>query len=115
MAFLDEFEPRSSLRTWLYRIANERVSHRAATPQPTRAAVGTRSRADDPHTAPIPTGPEVAWLSPIPDDAAAVNSALQWARAPMKEVAPAPDEITEPTEPRLGAARAVHRQEGFMK
>ena len=41
MAFYDEFENRSSLRTWLYRIANERVSHRAATPQPTRAAVGT--------------------------------------------------------------------------
>jgi RNA polymerase sigma-70 factor, ECF subfamily len=154
----DEFENRSSVRTWLHRIATNAcltaLQHRSRRVLPS----GLGGPSDDPHIAPAPAGPAVAWLQPIPDavvdpaaddpaamvvsreslrlalvaslqhlpaqqravlllrdvlafqaaevaamlgtTVAAVRSALQRARATMKDAAPAPDEITEPSEPR---------------
>jgi RNA polymerase sigma-70 factor, ECF subfamily len=154
----DEFENRSSVRTWLHRIATNacltELQHRRRRVLPS----GLGGPSDDPHTEPAPTGPAVAWLQPIPDavvdpatddpaavvasreslrlaliaslqhlpaqqravlllrdvlafpaaevaamlgtTVAAVKSTLQRARATMKDAAPAPDEITEPREPR---------------
>ncbi len=62
-----EFENRSSLRTWLYRIATNaclsalRHSSRRMLPS------GLGAPSDDPYTQPAPAAPEVAWLQPIPD------------------------------------------------
>lgn len=151
-----DFESRSSVRTWLYRIATNAcltaLAHRSRRVLPS----GLGAPADDPHAEPQ-LDPEVAWLQAIPDawvstvdDPAAlvtsreslrlalvaslqhlpaqqravlllrdvlafpaaevaamldvsvtsVKSALQRARARMKDVAPKADETIEPTEPR---------------
>jgi RNA polymerase sigma-70 factor, ECF subfamily len=151
-----DFEGRSSVRTWLYRIATNvcltALAHRSRRVLPS----GLGAPADDPHAEPV-LAPEVAWLQAIPDvwvsavdDPAAlvasreslrlalvaslqhlpaqqravlllrdvlafpaaevaamldvsvtsVKSALQRARARMKDVAPKADETIEPTEPR---------------
>ena len=154
----DEFENRSSVRTWLHRIATNAcltaLQHRSRRVLPS----GLGGPSDDPHSDLAPAGPAVAWLQPIPDavvdpaaddpaavvasreslrlalvaslqhlpaqqravlllrdvvalpaaevaamlgtTVAAVKSTLQRARATMKDAAPAPDEITEPSEPR---------------
>jgi len=152
------FEGRSSLRTWLYRIATNACL--AALEQRGRRALpsGLGAPADDPDAPPSLADPETAWVQPIADarvtpesadpaailtareslrlalvaslqylparqrailllrevlafpaaDVAtmlgisvpAVKSALQRARARLDEVAPAPDSLTEPTEPR---------------
>ena len=160
------FENRSSVRTWLYRIATNAcltaLQHRSRRVLP--SALG--GPADNPYAEPVSAGPEVAWLQPIPtswvssasDDPAAViasreslrlaliaslqhlpaqqravlmlrdvlafpaaevaamlgisisavKSALQRARARIKEAAPtADDDIIEPTEPQ---ARALLEQ-----
>jgi len=159
------FENRSSVRTWLYRIATNAcltaLQHRSRRESP--SALG--GPADDPHVEPVLAGPDVAWLQPIPttwvsspanDPAAvvalreslrlaliasmqhlpaqqravlmlrdilafpaaevatmldisipAVKSALQRARARLKEVAPSADDVVEPTEPQ---ARALLEQ-----
>jgi RNA polymerase sigma factor (sigma-70 family) len=174
----DEFENRSSVRTWLHRIATNacltELQHRRRRVLPS----GLGGPSDDPHTEPAPTGPAVAWLQPIPDavvdpatddpaavvasreslrlalvaslqhlpaqqravlllrdvlafpaaevaamlgtTVAAVKSTLQRARATMKDAAPAPDEITEPREPRarellaqyIAAFESRHRNPG---
>jgi RNA polymerase sigma-70 factor (ECF subfamily) len=152
----DAFENRSSVRTWLHRIATNAcltaLQHRSPRVLPS----GLGGPSDDPHTAPAQAA--AAWLQPIPDavvdpaaadpaavvtsreslrlalvaslqhlpaqqravlllrdvlafpaaevaamlgtTVAAVKSALQRARATMRDAAPAPDEITEPSEPR---------------
>src|SRR5262245_7380838 len=76
----DEFENRSPLRTWLYQVATNTcltaLRHRPDACGPSRLCGPT----DDPHTEPIPAGPEVAWLQPIPGGAAVVKSTLQRAR-----------------------------------
>ena len=80
MAFLRRVRNRSSLRTWLYRIATNAcltaLRHRNRRVLRSGLCVLT----DEPYTEPIATGPEAAWLQPVPDDAAAAKRALQGAR-----------------------------------
>ena len=60
------FEGRSSLRTWLYRIATNAcltaIERRGRRPLPS----GLGAPSEDPD-APVVAGPEVAWLQPFPD------------------------------------------------
>ncbi len=59
------FEGRSSVRTWLYRIATNAcltaIDRRGRRPLPS----GLGAPGDDP-AAPVPAGPEVPWLQPMP-------------------------------------------------
>jgi RNA polymerase sigma-70 factor, ECF subfamily len=154
----DGFEGRSSLRTWLYRIATSAcltaIERRGRRPLPS----GLGEPSEDPGVALVPGPAEVAWLQPMPDtllgdpavsdpaaivasrgtvrlafvaalqhlpakqravlllrdvlawranevaelldtSTAAVNSALQRARAQLADVAPTEDELTEPADP----------------
>jgi RNA polymerase sigma-70 factor, ECF subfamily len=150
-----QFEQRSSVRTWLHRIAtNARLTalqHRGRRVLPSELA----GPSDDPHTVPV-AEPNVAWLEPIPgpeghrfgtgehatgvdrhsatsaspaacDPAAARRVGIPGCRgrrdagnhrrgrqeraatrrATIKNAAPVPDEITEPSAPR---AREVLEQ-----
>jgi RNA polymerase sigma-70 factor (ECF subfamily) len=149
-----EFENRSSVRTWLYRIATNACLTALAHGSRRVLPCGLGGPTDDPDTAPVPA-PDVPWLQAIPDawvtddpaavvtsreslrlalvaslqhlaaqpravlllrdvlafpaadvaamldiSLAAVKSALQRARARMRDVAPSADEVVEPTEPR---------------
>jgi RNA polymerase sigma-70 factor (ECF subfamily) len=153
-----DFEGRSSVRTWLYRIATNACLN--ALEQRGRRALpsGLGAPADDPDAPPSLAGPDVAWLQPIPDasvipedadpaaivtareglrlaliaslqylparqravlllrevlgfpaaevatmlgtSTTAVKSTLQRARTRLDEVAPVPERVIEPTEPR---------------
>jgi RNA polymerase sigma-70 factor, ECF subfamily len=61
------FEGRSSVRSWLYRIATNACL--SALEQRGRRALGSGLGAptDDPAAPPVAAGPEVSWLQPIPD------------------------------------------------
>jgi RNA polymerase sigma-70 factor, ECF subfamily len=150
------FEERSSVRTWLYRIATNACLTALAHSSRRVLPSGLGAPADDPRADPVPA-PDIAWLQAIPDawvstvddpaalvasreslrlalvaslqhlpaqqravlllrdvlafpasevaamldvSVAAVKSALQRARARMRDIAPSADEIIEPTEPR---------------
>jgi RNA polymerase sigma-70 factor (ECF subfamily) len=152
----DKFEGRSSLRTWLYRIATTTcltaLENRGRRPLPTGLGAPSSDPADD-----LVTREEVPWLEPIPDEmlgvdasdpatvatsreslrlaliaalqflppkqravlilrevlawpaadvaamldtsTAAVNSALQRARAQLAEAAPREEAVLEPVDP----------------
>ena len=154
----ERFEGRSSLRSWLYRIATNACL--TALDQRGRRALpsGLGGPADDPDAPPAPAQPSIGWLEPVPDalvtpesedpavivaarqwlrlaliaslqylparqravlllrevlgfpaaevasmlgtSTTAVKSTLQRARARLDEVAPEPERIIEPTEPR---------------
>jgi RNA polymerase sigma-70 factor, ECF subfamily len=151
------FEGRSSLRSWLHRIATNAcltaLERRSSRPLPS----GLTGPSEDPLAPVDPAQPEVPWLQPIPDallgteptdpaavvvsresvrlalvaalqhlspkqraalilrdvlayravevaelldtTTVAVNSALLRARAQLAQLAPAPDEVAEPTDP----------------
>ena len=77
-----DFQGRSSLRTWLYRIATNAclraIENRARRPLPS----GLGAPGDDPDGALAPVLPEIRWLQPIPD---ALVSA--WSADPAEIVA----------------------------
>ncbi|AGB24972.1 RNA polymerase sigma-70 factor, TIGR02960 family [Mycobacterium sp. JS623] len=146
------FENRSSVRTWLYRIATNTCLSTLAHSGRRVLPSGLTGPADDPHAEAVPA-PNVAWVEAIPDSrvddpaavvtsreslrlaliaslqhlpaqqravlllrdvlafpaadvaamldlsVTAVKSALQRARARMRDIAPNADEVIEPTEP----------------
>jgi len=61
------FKGQSSERTWLYRIATNAclnaLEHRGRRVLPS----GLGGPEPDPETAPVPAGPDVTWLQPVPD------------------------------------------------
>jgi RNA polymerase sigma-70 factor, ECF subfamily len=69
----DQFEDRSSVRTWLYRIATNAcltaLQHRSRRVLPS----GLGGPTDDPYVEPA-AEPNVSWLQPIPDPAVLVTS-----------------------------------------
>jgi RNA polymerase sigma-70 factor (ECF subfamily) len=60
------FEGRSSVRTWLYQIATNACL--TALQHHTRRVLpsGLAGPSEDPYAPPVPAGPEVSWLQPIP-------------------------------------------------
>ena len=148
-----DFENRSSVRTWLYRIATNACLTALGNSSRRVLPSGLGGPTDDPHTQPVPAA-DVTWLQALPDawvgdpaavvasrenlrlalvaslqhlpaqqravlllrdvlafpaaevaamldiSVAAVKSALQRARARMRDASPSADEIIEPTEPR---------------
>ena len=152
------FENRSSVRTWLHRIATNVCVTALQHGNRRMLPSGLGGPSDDPHAEPVAAESNVSWLQPIPDalvesacgdpeavvtsreslrlallaslqylpsqqravlllrdvlafratdvadmlgiSVSAVKSALQRARANIRDAAPTPDEITEPTEPR---------------
>jgi RNA polymerase sigma-70 factor (ECF subfamily) len=157
----DRFEGRSSVRTWLYRIATNACLTALAKPSRRVLPSGLYDPEPDPGAFPEEAGPEAAWLEPAPDammardpadpaaivaaraglrlaliaslqylpprqravlvlrdvldfpaadvavmlgtTTASVKSALARARGRLEELAPASDQVTEPSAPQARA------------
>jgi RNA polymerase sigma factor (sigma-70 family) len=108
----DAFENRSSVRTWLHRIATNAclaaLQHRSQRVLPS----GLGGPSDDPHIAPVPAGPAVAWLQPIPDavvDPAADDPAAARKHAKRRQMtcgyAKGLDGVNTPSRPSPAAER----------
>jgi RNA polymerase sigma-70 factor, ECF subfamily len=80
----DGFEGRSSVRTWLYRIATNACLTTLTKPARRVLPSGLYDPEPDPEVYPEPAGPEVAWLDPVPDamvgDPAAIVAAREGLR-----------------------------------
>jgi RNA polymerase sigma-70 factor, ECF subfamily len=63
----DTFEGRSSVRSWLYRIATNACLTALEQRGRRVLASGLGAPSHDPAAPPVPAGPEVSWLQPIPD------------------------------------------------
>ena len=68
------FEGRSSVRTWLYRIATNVCLTALQRPVRRMLPSGLGGPSDDPASPPVLAGPEVSWLQPIPDALVAPES-----------------------------------------
>ena len=81
---LPGFEGRSSLRSWLYRIATN-VCLRMIERRPARVLPADHGPPSDPHDQPEGPLAEVAWLEPYPDEAVADGLASPEARYEQRE------------------------------
>ncbi|MBO0682357.1 MAG: sigma-70 family RNA polymerase sigma factor [Candidatus Dormibacteraeota bacterium] len=63
----ERFEGRSSIRSWLYRIATNACLTALKQRRPRVLSSGLGAPSDDPDGPPLPAGPEVVWLEPLPD------------------------------------------------
>jgi RNA polymerase sigma-70 factor (ECF subfamily) len=63
----DRFEARSSVRTWLYRIATNVSLTSLHSRQRRVLPSGLGPPSSDPHAPPVPPPGDVAWLEPVPD------------------------------------------------
>src|SRR5947207_10510051 len=61
------FEGRSSMRTWLYRIATNACLTALAKPARRMLRSGLGAPEPDPGVYPEPADPEITWLDPVPD------------------------------------------------
>src|ERR1700760_347466 len=68
----DRFEGKSSVRTWLHRIATNTCLTALESRQPRRLPTGLGAPSSDP-TADLIEGAEVPWLEPLPDPATVVG------------------------------------------
>jgi len=75
-----DFEGRSSLRVWLYRIATNACLTALAGRGRRALPFGLGPPTDDPGSSVRPADPETAWLQPIPDDPASVVVARESTR-----------------------------------
>jgi len=71
----DGFEGRSSVRTWLYRIATNTCLNALEHHSRRLLPSGLAGPEADPGAAPVPAGAEVRWLQPIPDAMVSQDSA----------------------------------------
>jgi RNA polymerase sigma-70 factor (ECF subfamily) len=69
------FEGRSSMRTWLYRIATNACLTALAKPGRRMLPSGLGAPEPDPGVYPEPAGPEITWLDPVPDAMVAADPA----------------------------------------
>ena len=70
----DRFEGRSSVHTWLYRIAANACLTALHQRRPRVLPSGLVGPSDDPEAPPVPSEAEVAWLQPMPDELVSTES-----------------------------------------
>jgi RNA polymerase sigma-70 factor (ECF subfamily) len=71
----DDFEGRSSVRTWLYRIATNTCLNALEHHSRRLLPSGLGGPEPDPEVTPVPAGADVRWLQPVPDALVSPDSA----------------------------------------